>query len=152
MKKYILLILLCLFAFKSNAQKDSKKDHIKSLKIAFLTDNLELSSQEAEKFWPIYNAYFEEMHKVKYLEYKKIKHQLKEEGFENLSEEEAKVLLKKLEEIEKNEFELNKKFVANLETVLSAKKIILLKKLEDDFNRKLLDRLRKEYHRNKEQK
>ncbi|MCF8715211.1 hypothetical protein JM658_10275 [Joostella atrarenae] len=148
MKKYLLIILLSIFSFQLQAQKDSKRDHIKSLKIGFLTEHLELTPQEAEKFWPIYNAYDEAMYKAKYLAYKNIKHQLKHEGFEKLTESEAKVLLKKLEEIERNEFELNKKFVSDLDQVLSAKKIIYLKKLEDDFNRKLLDKLRSE-HRNR---
>ncbi|MDG3581503.1 MULTISPECIES: hypothetical protein [Galbibacter] len=150
MKKYILLLLLTFFSLHMEAQKKSKRDHIKSLKIAYITDHLDLTTEEAQKFWPIYNAYDEEMYRVKYAQYKKIKHQLKDEGFENLTENEAKEVLKKLQQIEKDEYELNKRFVENLDNVISAKKIIYLKKLEDDFNRELLDRLRKEYHNKKD--
>ncbi|MEL4307655.1 hypothetical protein [Joostella sp. CR20] len=147
MKKYIFLLIISVFSIQAYAQKTSKHDQIKSLKIAYFTEHLNLSSEEAEKFWPIYNAHENKMHEIKFSEYKKLKPQLRGEGFENLSDADAKVILKKLEAIETNEYELNRKYTKDLEKVISAKKIILLKKLEDDFNRKLLDRLRKEYHR-----
>ena len=34
-----------------------KRDKVKSLKIAFISDELALTPQEAEKFWPIYNTF-----------------------------------------------------------------------------------------------
>ncbi|QLE02079.1 hypothetical protein HX109_11120 [Galbibacter sp. BG1] len=150
MKKTIIILLLSLLSVPLLAQKDSKRDHIKSLKIAFLTDQLALSPKEAEKFWPIYNAYDDEMFEQRYKEHKKIKHKLKDGGLDSMTEDEAKALLSEIELIDKNTYELNKKLNNDLEGVISAKKIILLKKLEDDFNRKLLDKLKKEYHRNRE--
>jgi hypothetical protein len=57
-------ILLILFLFISstyicNAQKG--KDDINTVKIAFITDQLSLTTEEAQKFWPIYNRYFNEV-------------------------------------------------------------------------------------------
>ncbi len=150
MKKYIFLLIISVLSLQLYAQKDSKRDQIKSLKIAYFTEHLNLTTEEAEKFWPVYNAHEEKMQEVKFSEFKKLKYQLRGEGFEALTEDEAKTILKKLETIETNEFELNRKYTKDLEKIFSAKKIILLKKLEDDFNRKLLDRLRKEYHRKNE--
>ena len=34
-----------------------KKEKIKALKIAYITEELELTSEEASKFWPLFNAY-----------------------------------------------------------------------------------------------
>ena len=68
MKKY-LLILIALFgsfsfavAQNTNAQRSEK---IKALKIAFITQKLQLSSAEAEKFWPVYNQYENEVRQIR---------------------------------------------------------------------------------------
>ncbi len=40
-------------------------DKIKALKIAFITEKLNLSEKEAQQFWPIYNSYHEDMSNLK---------------------------------------------------------------------------------------
>ena len=43
-------------------QPDGRKaERIQALKIAFITQRLELSSEEAQRFWPIYNNYENEL-------------------------------------------------------------------------------------------
>ncbi len=39
----------------------SKQDKIKSLEVAYITRELDLTPQEAEKFWPVYNKYSKEV-------------------------------------------------------------------------------------------
>ncbi len=66
MKRYI-LIMLFLFGYTiaGISQDDDKKGgRIEALKIAFLTRKLNLSSEEAQKFWPVYNKYADEIRKV----------------------------------------------------------------------------------------
>jgi Spy/CpxP family protein refolding chaperone len=38
-----------------------KKENIEAMKIAFITNKLELSPEEAQKFWPVYNQYNEKL-------------------------------------------------------------------------------------------
>ena len=52
-----------------------------------------------------------------------------------------------MEKIEEDLFNLKKKFIKDLQSVISAKKIIKLKKAEEDFNRELLKQMR-EKHKN----
>ena len=47
-----------------------------------------------------------------------------------------------VEKIEEDLFNLKKKFIKDLQGVISAKKIIKLKKAEEDFNRELLKQMR----------
>jgi phage FluMu protein gp41 len=61
---------------------------------------------------------------------------------EKLSEKDASSLLIQIETIEENIFNLRKKFIRDLQGVISAKKIIKLKKAEDDFNRTLLKQIK----------
>jgi hypothetical protein len=39
-------------------------ERLESLRIAFITKQLQLTPQEAEKFWPVYNSYDDEMRKM----------------------------------------------------------------------------------------
>src|SRR5215467_12986871 len=71
MKKllFIIMVLLGLTA-PSLAQDDTgnpKNDgsRIEALKIGYLTKKLNLSTEEAQKFWPIYNKYAEEIRKTR---------------------------------------------------------------------------------------
>ena len=65
MKKFILILIVMLGCFSGiKAQDpgdDTRAEKIQSLKIAFITQKLQLSAGEAEKFWPVYNQYDNEI-------------------------------------------------------------------------------------------
>ncbi|MFC4476904.1 MULTISPECIES: sensor of ECF-type sigma factor [Flavobacterium] len=143
--KNILPLLLFLTSFSIFAQSgkiDEKREKIKAFKVSFLTTELELTSTEAEKFWPIYNAYDDKQYELKYLKMKTYLKQLKDDNLKNLSDKEAATLLSQIESTDKEIYQLREKYMSSLKKVLPAKKILLLKKSEDDFNRKLLQQYR----------
>ena len=43
----------------------AKQNSIQVLKVAFITKDLFLTAEEAQKFWPVYNSYTEELKKVR---------------------------------------------------------------------------------------
>ena len=43
----------------------AKQSSIQALKVAFITKDLYLSADEAQKFWPVYNCYTDELKKIK---------------------------------------------------------------------------------------
>ncbi|KXN99992.1 hypothetical protein LS48_05805 [Aequorivita aquimaris] len=135
-----LVIILFLLAATVQAQ-DGKHEKIKAWKTAYITEKLSLTSSEAEKFWPIYNNFDEKFHELRKKERTEIFHKLRN-GLENLSDAEANELIDKNLSIETSELELRKQLTAELRKVLSPKKIITLKKAENDFKRELLDRYR----------
>jgi len=72
MKKLLLIITMFLtvgtLAVKAQDDDDAKQGNggrVEALKIAYLTKKLNLSTEEAQKFWPIYNKYSEEIRKTK---------------------------------------------------------------------------------------
>lgn len=138
MKK--LFFILFLSAISLQAQ-DGKHEKIKALKAAYITEKLALTSSEAEKFWPIYNSYWVKYHALKMQERCDIYEKLCE-GIENYTDKEANEMIDKNLSIEASELELRKQLTVELRKVISPKKIILLKKTEDDFKRKLLERYR----------
>lgn len=138
MKKLIFIFLLASIAMQA---QEGKHEKIKALKTAYITEKLALTSAEAEKFWPVYNRFDEKFHALRKKERSEIFEKLKD-GLDNLTDAEANELIDINLSIEANELELRKQMTAELRTVISPKKIIILKKAENDFKRELLDRYR----------
>jgi len=138
----LLLFLTSFSFFAQNGKIDEKREKIKAFKVSFLTTELELTSTEAERFWPIYNAYDDKQFDLKHLKMKTYLRKLNDDNINNLSEKEAVTLLSQIESTDKELYSLREKYMANLKKILSAKKILKLKKSEDDFNRKLLQQYR----------
>lgn len=141
MKKYsliaFLLLAFSLNAFAQNGRFAEKKEQIKTLKIAFITEKLSLTTAEAEKFWPLYNSFDEKQHELKKQKMQSVRKN-DESAINKMTEKDATAFLSQMENSEEELHQLRKKFTASLKTVLPATKIIQLKKAEEDFNRKLL--------------
>jgi hypothetical protein len=144
MKTKFLLSLLLLFVSTVSFSQGfrEKKEKVKALKVAFITDELNLTTDEAQRFWPIYNAFDDKQAELRHEKMKAILDRFEPGNVEKLSEKDASSLLIQMEIIEENLFTLRKKFIRDLQGVLPAKKIIRLKKAEDEFNRKLLRQMR----------
>ena len=111
-------------------------DKIKSLKVAFITERVGLTSNEATMFWPVYNEHEEALAQIRRKERLDIRRKMMD--FENLSDSEANKLLDQLIELEKQKQELNVEFLSNIREVISPKKTFLLIKAEEDFKKRLL--------------
>ncbi|MFZ4680273.1 MAG: sensor of ECF-type sigma factor [Flavobacterium sp.] len=119
-----------------------KKEQIKALKVAFITNELALTSEEATKFWPLFNAFEEKQQEIKKQKLKSYLNRVDNDSFDNLSEKDASTMLAQMESTEDELYQLKKKFLANLKGVVSPIKILKLKKAEESFNRKLLQQYR----------
>lgn len=142
--KKILITALCLLSVTISLAQDrmDRNEKIKALKTAYITEKLDLTKAEAEKFWPIYNAFEERMHELRESHYK----ERKTVDIDNMTEAQANSLLQKFKasNIERNNLYNN--YITDLQTVISSKKIILLKKVEDDFKRKMFEEYKKRRH------
>lgn len=114
-------------------------DKIKSLKVAFITERVDLTSNEATMFWPVYNEHEDALAQIRRKERLEIKSKMVD--FENLSDTEANKLLDQLIELEKEKQQLNVEFLSNIREVISPKKTFLLIKAEEDFKRRLLKQI-----------
>lgn len=146
MKKLITLSLLFLLTYSTFAQHKERDERIKTLKIAFITERLAFTETEAQKFWPIYNAFEDENNKLRMQSYK----MRKVENIETMTELEAKALVDDMILLENKKFKLREKFMKDLLTAISAKKVILLKATEDAFNKRMFEEFKKRRHEKKE--
>jgi hypothetical protein len=65
-KKLFLYIFAIVVSVTAIAQPPRNLERIEALKVAFFTQQLRLTAEEAQKFWPVYNSYFEEIKKAKH--------------------------------------------------------------------------------------
>ncbi len=144
----LILILTSMISFAQNGRlMKQKKEQVKSLKVAFITSELNLTADESAKFWPLYNAFDEKQSEIRRTKMKSYLDRMDSENFENVSEKEAATLLSQMESSEEELHQLRKKFISNLKSVIPAVKILKLKKAEEDFNRKLLQQYRNKRNR-----
>src|SRR6187431_1893728 len=91
-KLYPLLFLFLSFNFYGQSDKDNfkeKREQIKAMKVAFLTTELDLTSSEAEKFWPIYNTFDDKQFELRHRKMKDLFRKIKGTELDKLSEKEA---------------------------------------------------------------
>ena len=138
----LLLIFVSLSAFAQNEKFKEKKEQIKSLKVGFITDELKLTTTEAEKFWPLFNAYDAKQSELRHEKIRSFLKRLDDGAIDKMSDKEATTFLNQMEDAEDEMHANRKKFVSNLKNVISPVKILKLKKAEEDFNRKLLKQYR----------
>ncbi|WP_456442049.1 hypothetical protein [Psychroserpens sp.] len=139
MKKIVITLLFVALTLSSFAQKKERKDRIKALKVALITEKLELSEAEAQRFWPIYNAYEKEAEMLRI----NARQKRRDLDINTITESEAKSALNDFLAFENEEQLLKSDLVKSLLTAIPAKKIILLKFVEEQFKRKMIEELKK---------
>ncbi|RTL57099.1 MAG: hypothetical protein EKK37_13690 [Sphingobacteriales bacterium] len=125
MKKYLLITFLFIAAFTQlKAQQDDPEENakIEALKIAFISKKLDLSPEEAQRFWPVYNQYFKEMRQL-------IKDQ-KESDKDDVLDKEQKVI------------DLRKRYRDQFIKIVGQQRMNKLFNAERDFRRILINRIK----------
>lgn len=67
-KLYTILIFISITGFAKAQEEqpsEKKQENIEALKVAFISKDLELTPEEAQKFWPVYNKYSKELKNTK---------------------------------------------------------------------------------------
>ena len=138
--KLLSVILLSLLFLNANAQRPAKSDdRIESFKIAFITKRLDLTSDEASKFWPIYNQYQSELKVLR----EKNKKELVDaySNFETMADADVNKVMEDELTFKQNELNLTKKYLPQFKTALPVKKVAKLFKAEEDFKSELIKRI-----------
>jgi Spy/CpxP family protein refolding chaperone len=122
---------------------DAKREQIEAMRIAFITQKVDLTREEAQKFWPVYNEYRDALSKMRQERHDSYKNY--KASFETLSDKEYTEYVDNLIIFRQRELDLMKKYHAEFKAVLPIKKVALLYRAEDEFKKNLL----KEAHERK---
>jgi hypothetical protein len=139
MKTGLIFLLILTFSMTGIAQEKDKGE-IEALKIAYITDALDLTTSEAQEFWPVYNEYNEKWEKYRTQLHCGVYDQM--DKLREMTEAEAEALLKEYMNLRERESQWRKNYVNDLKKVISAKRIMMLKKAEYEFHKKLLKEYR----------
>lgn len=151
MKRIITLALTALLAAGSSVMAQGPDDdmpglseerlkEIKAQKSAYLTTKLSLTTEEAQRFWPVYNE-FDEARESLRREHREAMRGARKQGGE-LSEAEAQQTLAKGLQIRQRELDLEKTSVDRFVKTIGAPKTVELFRAERDFQREVLRRFR----------
>ena len=125
MKKFLLIISVMMSSFftvhaqEGQAGDETKRqEKIQALYVAYITQELNLTAEEAQKFWPLHAQFENEIRGVK----------------------------QDLPELEKQQAVLNikKKYQENFNKILGPKRCERFFHMDGEFKRKLLERIRKQ--------
>lgn len=136
--KALLISLVFLFnAVLSIAQDPEALKKIESARIALITERLELTPEQAEKFWPIYREYSNKREELR-REFVEARRDVKRD---NVTEEESKKLLEKGLDLKERQVSLERAYSEKFNKVITTRQILQLRKAEDDFRQMLLERV-----------
>jgi hypothetical protein len=131
-------IFASMFALSASAQNQNM-ERLNSYKIAFFTKRLNLTPQEAEKFWPVYNGYQEMKNKLQ-AERQEINRNFSQNEL-NMTDKEMTDAGDRLVAIETREASLAQDFHNKIKGILSPVKVLRLYQAENQYRLMLLKEL-----------
>ncbi len=131
---FLVLMAASSMAFAQRNGQPVDPERVQAARIAYITTRISLRTDQAEKFWPLFNSFTESrdasMRTMGDLG----------RGVESMSEEEAKSRIQQKLQIQQKLVQDEKIFVAEAAKVLSYKQLLLLQNIAKDFNRHLYER------------
>ncbi|MES2811779.1 MAG: sensor of ECF-type sigma factor [Bacteroidota bacterium] len=141
MKKFYTLLLLFLTVLAFGQDLEDRVERVKALRVAYISDKLNLTPDEAQKFWPVFNQ-FDERHFELQKQKRKLMGRLRPENASNLSEKETSQLMDEDDKLE-GEIQSNRRqLVKNLQGIIPNQKILMLRQIEVEFKQKLLNQIK----------
>lgn len=138
----LLVLVSCFTAFSQQRQgqgPDARLEAIESRRIAFLTEKMSLTPEEARQFWPVYNEYNRKRDELT------ADHRRKwaDANVSEMSNDQAGRYAEELITFMERNAAIKREYHEKLKRILPAKKIALLYEAERDFNRILFQEARR---------
>jgi Spy/CpxP family protein refolding chaperone len=130
--------LILMIALQANAQRGGQDmQQIQDAKVSMISNRLNLTPDQSEKFWPVYNDYSEKRRELRRAQRKIIN----EKRSGGLTDKAALESLKEVQELKQKEVDLEKQYQEKFLTIISPLQLTELQSAEKSFNDMLLQRL-----------
>ena len=141
------ILALLVWSVAVNAQSEEQIKKFNEKREAYFNEKLELSSSEKKAFWPVYNDFTKR--KMKVVEEERNTFRYSHENAENLSDEEINEILARIRTYKEQVFQLEHEYYKDkFPSVLPPEKVLKLYKVEWDFRRHLVKKIRGGGHGN----
>jgi len=132
---------------REKVDRKGRKDKIESKKIAFITESLDLSPEEAQRFWPVYNEY-----KGKMKEVRGDRSDRPKNNFDEMTDAEAEVAINENFDRQQRELDLKRVYYKKMADALSSKKVAKLIMVEKRFKNEVLSKVKRRMKRKNKEK
>lgn len=128
------MMLLTIVAV-AHAQPGKRMERVRAIKVAYITDKLQLSAEQSEKFWPVYNQFEEERFTL-------LRKYRRSEGHAGQTPEESIRSIDEDIEMQEKMLELRKKYKDQFLKVITPNQLAALVDAEREFKKMLLQQLK----------
>lgn len=140
MKKVALFLLsVMIMSMTTGWAQNPNMERLNAYKIAFFTKRLNLTPQEAEKFWPVYNEF--QAKKIHIQQERALIARTVNVNGSTMSEKELVDLGDNWVELEVQEAKLSQEFHTRVKTILPPMKVVRLYQAENQYKLQLLNEL-----------
>ncbi len=138
MKKLSVLFIILFTNTVAIAQPGHMREPIKALKIGYITEKVELTAKQAEKFWPVYNNYEEDLHQIR----KKFFDKYRKENPDERDREQARAYIEANLDYQEQILNTKKEYQKKFLKVISEEQLADLYQAEAGFRTMLIKELR----------
>lgn len=144
----VIPVVLALMSFPLNAQNDrevkdsirrARMEELKEVRHRMFVEKLGLSETEEKAFFPIYDEYQLKLRESRH----EFKRKWKDKKPEDLTEEEASEYINDAVAMRQKEVELFKTYSEKLKTVIPAKKVVILPRVEREIQHELMEKYKR---------
>lgn len=121
------------------AQPSSKRDKIEALRVNYINQKVNFTTQEAQLFWPLYDEYNDKLDNLKTSFRQQF---IKNIDFISLSDKDAEAYVNAELALKHKEYELYKEYFEKFKKVIPIKKIALLRRAEEEFKKELIKNIK----------
>jgi hypothetical protein len=136
----IFIFILAAFSLKQVAAQNPNLEKLNAYKIAFFTGRLDLTSQEAEKFWPVYNDFQNKRNAIQ-IEKQTLNRNVNQNAL-SMTEKEMIEAGDKLISLQVQEAALAQEFHKKFKEILPPVKVVKLYQAENQYRLQLLNELK----------
>jgi len=132
----------------ASAQGPEARKKIEAAKIALITERLDLTPEQAEKFWPIYREFGTKRKEIRR------DFDMARKNFDpnTASEDENKKMLEMATQVKEQQLKLDREYSNRILNVITTRQLNNLRKAENDFKEMLLRRIRAEQLKRQKQR
>lgn len=134
------LIFLAIFSASMAQEVDERNQKIQAMKVAFITEKINLTTKEAQQFWPVYNEYQEKRDKINAQLRSTREYYLQNAA--SLTDKQINDILNKLLSLQQQDISLLTEYNNKYKQVLPVKKVMDLYIAENQFKAWIISKLR----------
>ena len=126
---------MCMIGMTAVGQ-DRVNDEIEAMKISFITKQVNLTPEQAQQFWPLYNQMQDELREIR-----KDRTGITDKPFDQQTNKEVESNIEAKLDKEQRLLDLKRKYINEFTEVISIKQVAKFLRAEEQFKRRLLSHI-----------